>query len=47
MELYDYYIDYKYGLRLGYDRINIGGGRGWIIDNKEPPYGAVIKIIFV
>ena len=47
MDIYDYCIDNKYDLRLGYDRIGIGGGRVILIGDKAAPYGVVAQIIFV
>ena len=47
MEFYIYCIDNKYVLRLGYDRIDVGGGKVILIGDKAAPYGVVAKIIFV
>ena len=47
MEFYDGDIDNICDWELVCDRIDRGGGRGHLIDDKAAPYGVVTLIIFI
>ena len=47
MDFYDVDIIIICDWELVCDRIDIGGGRGYLIDAKAAPYGVVTLIIFI
>ena len=47
MEFYNGNINNIYDWELVCDRIDIRGGRGYLIDDKAAPYGVVTIIIFI
>ena len=47
MEFYDDGINNICGWEIVCDRIDIGGGRGYLFDDKAAPYGVVTIIIFI
>ena len=47
MEFYNGNINNIYDWELVCDRMDIRGGRGWLIGDKAAPYGVATIIIFI
>ena len=47
MEFYEGDINNIYGWEFVCDRMDVRGGRGWLIGEGAAPYGVAIIIIFV